>query len=100
MFCLDLIDISPLICFNFRCPADKNLCVLVELQVASATNISHQRAVRLTTQAWCKFPLFDDQSKLNTGRWRVKFRTLPIQHDIPFKAINNIPQVGHSVMLW
>ncbi|KAI0225502.1 hypothetical protein LSAT2_023748 [Lamellibrachia satsuma] len=77
-----------------ECPADKDLCFLVEVQIASVANTARQRTVRLTTQAWCKIPLFDDQSRLNAGRWRVKLKALPIQHDISFSQINNIPQFG------
>ena len=85
-----------IICLFPRCPAQQDLGIVFELQVAGPAPGAEHDHSRLTTRAWTKIPLFDSQERLLVGRHRMPLRTVPIKPYIPIPEINQIPQVSWS----
>ena len=96
-----------ILCFLFfRCPAQRDLGLVIELQTSSV-QMPHPAAgmnpyfpppppaqARMTTKAWTKIQLFDGNNRLISGRWRLPLRITPIKPHLPPHEINGQPQVG------
>jgi len=39
-------------------------------------------------------PIFDHNTRLLTGRWKIPLKALPIQHDERLSTIGSLPTVG------
>ncbi|UJR15900.1 hypothetical protein I4U23_002823 [Adineta vaga] len=58
-----------------RCPAEQALTVVIEIQVSSDPQASKDE---LKTNALVKLPLFDNQNRLASGRWKVPLKAVPL----------------------
>lgn len=53
----------------------------------------------MNTRGWCSIPLFDDQKRLISGKWRVPIRVPPIRPNVQLPDQNAIAQVcGHLLL--
>jgi hypothetical protein len=75
-----------------RCPAQPNLAILLELQLAKTEFNSND--VKLKSCAWNKIPLFDAKGRLLSGRWKTKLKALPIKSDTSLEAMKNLTDVS------
>ena len=74
-----------------RCPAQQPLTILMELQAASK-DLNNQTS-RLKSCAWIKLPLFDNQNRLLSGRWKARLKSLPIKADANISTVEQTPEV-------
>ncbi|XP_074643635.1 uncharacterized protein LOC141900574 isoform X3 [Tubulanus polymorphus] len=71
-----------------RCPPQPDMALLIELQMAESTH------AKLTTRAWSKIDVFDDQGRVNTGRWRIQLKSLPIKPELSSQEVSTMPPYG------
>ncbi|KAL4236724.1 Coiled-coil domain-containing protein 17 [Mactra antiquata] len=73
-----------------RCPPESDLGIVVELQASGGPASEHDRH-SLITRAWTKIPLFDNNSQLISGRFRIPMRNVPIK---PFLHVSQVQRVN------
>ena len=81
-----------------RCPAQQSLSILLELQLATKENRSYD--AKLKSCAWNKIPLFDSKGRLLSGRWKTKFKMLPIKSDTTLEAMHQLQDVSDLFCLY
>ncbi|XP_070562568.1 uncharacterized protein [Ptychodera flava] len=64
--------------------------VVVEVQLSNQPHDSRS----LISRCWGKLPLFDEQIRVLTGRWKSPLRVTPVRPDISFDALGSVPQLG------
>ncbi|XP_064626695.1 uncharacterized protein LOC135487166 isoform X4 [Lineus longissimus] len=69
-----------------KCPAQLDMSLLIEMQIAEGNDS------RLMSRAWNKLDIFDDQGRVNSGRWRVPMKMSPIRAELSSMDVNAIPQ--------
>ena len=79
--------------FIFRCPADPDLGVVVELQLSGGPASDYDKH-SLITRAWVKVPLFDNDGKLISGKFRIPFRNVPIKPFLHASELQKLEKVG------
>ncbi|XP_013420709.1 uncharacterized protein LOC106181016 [Lingula anatina] len=76
-----------------NCPPSLDMSIVVEMQVSGGTG-SHNDSRKLVSRAWTKVDLFDDSMRVQSGRWKVPFRVLPVRQHVQTSELNTIPQYG------
>lgn len=76
----------------FRCPADSDLGVVVELQLSGGPASEYDKH-SLITRAWVKVPLFDNDAKLIAGKFRIPFRNVPIKPFLHASELQKLEKV-------
>lgn len=75
-----------------RCPPQQALTVVLEVQ--TTTKQQNVTSDDLKTEAWAKFPLFDQKNRVLSGRWKVPLLALPIQHEESLAVASTFPTVS------
>ncbi|CAD5123733.1 DgyrCDS12050 [Dimorphilus gyrociliatus] len=70
-----------------NCKASTDLSLIVEVQVSEGGG-------GLVNRAWCKVLLFDSSQRLQSGRWKVPLRIVPVRQELASRDINYISQYG------
>ncbi|XP_006813135.2 uncharacterized protein LOC102809556 [Saccoglossus kowalevskii] len=70
--------------------------VVCEVQLSSQPHDSKS----LVSRAWAKLPLFDEQVRLLTGRWKAPLRITPVRPEISFNELATIPQLGGAELYY
>lgn len=78
--------------FLFRCPADSDLGIVVELQTSGGPASDYDKH-SLITRAWTKLPLFDGKGQLIAGKFRIPFRNVPIKPYLHPSQLQNLEKV-------
>lgn len=78
--------------YNCRCPPESDLGIVAELQASGGPASEHDRH-SLITRAWTKIPLFDNNSRLIAGRFRIPMRNVPIKPFLHVSQVQRVPKV-------
>ncbi|XP_077980871.1 uncharacterized protein LOC144436074 isoform X3 [Glandiceps talaboti] len=70
--------------------------VIVEIQLSNQPHNSQS----LVSRAWTKLPLFDEQIRVLTGRWKAPLRVTPINPDASFAELGRSPQMGGAELFY
>ena len=74
-----------------RCPAEQALTVVIEVQISSDRQAAPEQ---LKTNAYVKLPLFDNQNRLASGRWKVPLKAHPLDPTESLAVISTRPSVS------
>lgn len=69
------------------CSPTENLWLVIEVQTTEGYSGP------MITRGWCSVPLFDDQKRLISGRWRVPLRMPPLRPNLALPEQNSVAQV-------
>ncbi|XP_066548399.1 coiled-coil domain-containing protein 17 [Amia ocellicauda] len=73
-----------------------SICLVVELQAAGGFDSYGQEVQRLVSRGWARLDLFDQHNRVQSGWWKVPFRTLPVRPALSTGQLNAVPQVGRA----
>ncbi|XP_078418033.1 coiled-coil domain-containing protein 17 [Cetorhinus maximus] len=72
------------------------ISLVIELQAAGGFDPYGQEIQRLISRGWAKIDIFDNHNQVNSGRWKVPIRSLPVKPSLTTDQLNGIPQVGSA----
>ncbi|XP_038650103.1 coiled-coil domain-containing protein 17 [Scyliorhinus canicula] len=72
------------------------ISLVIELQAAGGFDPYGQVVQRLVSRGWAKIDIFDNHNQVNSGRWKVPIRSLPVKPSLTTGQLNGIPQVGSA----
>ncbi|XP_060559794.1 uncharacterized protein LOC132719870 isoform X5 [Ruditapes philippinarum] len=82
-----------------KCPPESDLGIVTELQASGGPASEHDRN-SLITRAWTKIPLFDNNSRLIAGRFRIPMRNVPIKPFLHVSQIQRVPKYGDAELYY
>ncbi|XP_053395523.1 uncharacterized protein LOC128555844 isoform X3 [Mercenaria mercenaria] len=82
-----------------KCPPESDLGIVTELQASGGPASEHDRH-SLITRAWTKIPLFDNNSRLIAGRFRIPLRNVPIKPFLHVSQVQRVPKFGDAELCY
>ncbi|KAF7711831.1 hypothetical protein HF521_000842 [Silurus meridionalis] len=73
-----------------RMQPSSSLYLVVEVQIAGRFESYDQQM-----QGWSKLQLFDNHNQVQSGFWKLPFRTLPVRPSLSPGQLNSVPQLGN-----
>ncbi|XP_017335638.1 coiled-coil domain-containing protein 17 [Ictalurus punctatus] len=67
-----------------------SLYLVVEVQVVGVFELCDQEM-----RGWSKLQLFDDHNQVQSGFWKLPFRSLPVRPCLSAGQLNSVPQLGN-----
>ncbi|XP_052774398.1 uncharacterized protein LOC128212988 isoform X3 [Mya arenaria] len=82
-----------------KCPPEPDLGIVAELQASGGPASEHDRH-SLITRAWTKIPLFDNDTRLLAGRYRIPMRNVPIKPFLHVSQVQRVPKYGDAELYY
>ncbi|CAF1068244.1 unnamed protein product [Adineta ricciae] len=80
-----------------KCPAEQALTVVIEVQISSDRQAASEQ---LKTNAYVKLPLFDNQNRLASGRWKVPLKAHPLDPTESLAIISTRPSYERAELYY
>lgn len=80
----------------FRVQPSPDLSLVIEIQTSKGLDLLNHETESLVTCGWAKLDLFDQYNQVQSGHWRLPFRSLPVQASLSPGQLNSVPQVRLS----
>ncbi|XP_068095596.1 coiled-coil domain-containing protein 17 isoform X2 [Hyperolius riggenbachi] len=79
-----------------RVRPSSSIALVMELQAAGGFNTYGQEIQQLSSSGWTKLDLFDHHNQVQSGRWKLPVRALPLRPGLSTGQLNTVPQVGKA----
>ncbi|KAM5148157.1 LOW QUALITY PROTEIN: coiled-coil domain-containing protein 17 [Mantella aurantiaca] len=79
-----------------RVRPSSSIALVMELQAAGGFNLYGQEVQHLSSSGWTKLHLFDLHNQVQSGRWKLPVRGMPLRPGLSNGQLNTVPQVGKA----